>query len=76
MKQRGFTESFSHISYVHGPNIGMIWMCVICAALLGVAQINQPDLYLNIAFFHLAIAFLIIAMCVIWSIVRFEQRYN
>ena len=69
-------EAFSRISYVHGPNIALIWMCAIAAAMLGVCQINQPDLYLSIFCHFFMVLFLVITMCIVWSIVRFEQDYR
>ena len=65
------------IAYVHGPQIGLIGFALIGAIVEMACSVSLGAEHpIGILAYYAALFFAIAALCGIWSIVRFEQRYN
>lgn len=65
------------IAYVHGPQIGFISFALIGAIveMAGFLSLGAEH-PIGLLAYYAALFFTITALCSVWSIVRFEQRYN
>ena len=70
-------KRLKNIAYVHGPQIGFISFALIGAILEMACSVSLGAEHpIGVLAYYAALLFAVMALCSIWSIVRFEQRYN
>ncbi len=70
-------RQWKSISYVHGPQIALIYMMTLGAVIefAGAFTVGAEN-YLGVLFFHAALFFSVVALLQVLAIVRFERRYS
>lgn len=68
-------QRIARAQYVYGPTLGLSAMCAIAAALELVCGLMSQTEIADFVAFPAAALFSVIALCMVWSVIRDERRY-